>query len=243
MDQDGGLNPPQRKKMIRAAAIAGGFLAVTLTLILVQKDNQPRPVATLEPRKSTPAQTQEPDVARSSPAAAPGVQDTPDQDVTRTKGGLTFVDPVVTAQPVAAAQAVRPSGVPSAARLANTHSATDLEKLIAGAMQQGQSPAYIAALVKNTTTGDTSSPAPRLVRDGALDTASLIGALAAPVSTAQGASEPVTYVVQPGDTLAAISYRFYGNTAHGPQIISANPESFETPTSLAIGQRLVVPAL
>jgi len=229
--------------MIRAAVIAGGFLAVTLTLILVQKDNQPRPVATLEPRKSTPAQTPEPDVARASPAPAPSRQDTPDQDVTRTKGGVTFVDPVVTAQPVATAQAVRPSVGASAARLANTYSATNLEKLIAGAMQQGQSPAYIAALVKNTTTGGTSSPAPRLVREGSLDTASLIGALAAPITPAQVISEPITYVVQPGDTLAAISYRFYGNTAHGSQIISANPESFANQTSLAIGQRLVVPAL
>ncbi len=209
-------------------------MAVTLTLILVQKDNQPRPVATLEPRQPNASlATQERDTAQARKLSAPAlaVTDAPDQDVTRNKAGVTLSVP-----PVAAHSDVT-------ARPATRYSAQDLENLIAGAMQQGQSPAYIAALVKNTTPTRTPAPAPRLVRDGALDTASLIGALAAPVSAAQAVSGPITYVVQPGDTLPAISYRFYGTTANGPKIIDANLEEFANQPNLTIGQRLVIPAL
>ena len=222
--------------MIRVAAIAGGFLAVTLTLILVQKDNQPRPVARLEPSKASPSVRQDRDTVN-HPEPARATQEEQDQHVSRNDGGMPLDRTVVKAQ------SAPPSYTKGTARPVISHSETDLENLIAGAMQQGQSPAYIAALVKQTSTGGGPIPAPRLVHNGALDIASLVGALTAPEPTAKAVSNRVTYTVQAGDTLAAISYRFYGNTAHGSQIISANPDSFENQTGLAIGQRLVIPTL
>lgn len=229
--------------MIRIVAIAGGFLAVTLGLILVQKDNQPRAVAAQEPRNSTPAQSDAPKLAHTDPAPAADVTDIQAQEVSRNAAGLPRVDPPEASQTGIAARTGQRPTANRTARSTPAHNDVDLEKLIAGAIQQGQSPAYIAALVKGTITGEGPSPAPRLVRDGSLDIASLVGALGAPATTAQALSNPVTYTVQPGDTLPSISYRFYGSTAHRSQIIGANSGSFTNGPALAIGQRLVIPTL
>lgn len=220
--------------MIRVAAIAGGFLAVTLGLILVQKDNQPRAVAVQEPRKSTPAQPNAPKAANTGPDPAAIATDTQAQKINRNAGRLPPADRPETSQTNTAARAnLRPT--------ANRDG--DIEKMIGAAIQQGQSPAYIAALVKGTITGDAPSPAPRLVHDGSVDIGSLVGTLGAPSTAASGLVNPVTYTVQAGDTLPSISYRFYGSTAHGTQLIGANPDSFTNGPALAIGQRLVIPTL
>jgi tetratricopeptide (TPR) repeat protein len=50
-----------------------------------------------------------------------------------------------------------------------------------------------------------------------------------------------TYVVQPGDTLASISRKFYHSSKHWKEILDANEKSIENPKELRVGQTLVIP--
>lgn len=50
-----------------------------------------------------------------------------------------------------------------------------------------------------------------------------------------------TYIVQPGDTLGAISRRFYGTTGRYMEIYNANRDRLSSPSSLVIGQELRIP--
>lgn len=58
-------------------------------------------------------------------------------------------------------------------------------------------------------------------------------------------AEPVdggrTYIVQPGDTLGAISRRFYGNSSRYMDIYDANRDRLRSPSSLVVGQELRIP--
>lgn len=51
------------------------------------------------------------------------------------------------------------------------------------------------------------------------------------------------YTVQSGDSLAAISYRFYGQTAGYRQIFDANSDFLTSPDKIRIGQVLIIPVL
>jgi hypothetical protein len=50
-----------------------------------------------------------------------------------------------------------------------------------------------------------------------------------------------TYVVQPGDTLGAISRRFYGTSARYMEIYNANRDRLSSPNSVTVGQTLIIP--
>ena len=50
-----------------------------------------------------------------------------------------------------------------------------------------------------------------------------------------------TYIVQPGDTLASISRKFYGSRARWKQILKANRNDIDDPKKLEAGQRLIIP--
>ncbi|MDH3494688.1 MAG: LysM peptidoglycan-binding domain-containing protein [Acidobacteriota bacterium] len=50
-----------------------------------------------------------------------------------------------------------------------------------------------------------------------------------------------TYVVRPGDTLGAISFRFYGTTSRYMDIYNANRDQLSSPSSIKVGQVLVIP--
>lgn len=50
-----------------------------------------------------------------------------------------------------------------------------------------------------------------------------------------------TYVVRPGDTLSKISSRFYGTTSRYMEIYEANRDQLSSPTSIKVGQTLVIP--
>ncbi|MGQ3487388.1 LysM peptidoglycan-binding domain-containing protein [Roseovarius pacificus] len=221
--------------MIRIAVIAGGFLTVTITLILLQKDSQPHPVA-LE-RVSVPSAKADAPVT-----TAENIPPAPDNNVSRDRAGLAYLD-----SPEHRPQAVSPETPPPVVTAAASdivmHPDSDLETLIAEAMAQGQSPAYIAALVQSGGRTGGKVAAPQLVQDGKLNTASLIGALSGNPARGTGTAEPVTYAVQAGDTLAAIAYRFYGDTAQSTQIVQANSDILGGEAALAIGQRLVIPTL
>lgn len=49
------------------------------------------------------------------------------------------------------------------------------------------------------------------------------------------------YVVQPGDTLGKISIRFYGTSARYMDIYQANRDKLASPSSLEVGQELIIP--
>ena len=216
--------------------IAGGFLTVTITLILLQKDSQPHPVA-LE-RASVPTSAK----ADAPVTTAENMPPAPDNSVSRDRGGPAFLD-----SPKHRPQAVSPETPPpvmiAAASDIVMHRDSDLETLITEAMAQGQSPAYIAALIQSGGRTGGEATAPQLVQDGRLNTAALIGALSGNTAQGTGTTEPVTYAVQAGDTLAAIAYRFYGDTAQSTQIVHANSDILGGGAALAIGQRLVIPTL
>lgn len=50
-----------------------------------------------------------------------------------------------------------------------------------------------------------------------------------------------TYVVQPGDTLGRISFKFYGTTSRYMDIYNANRDKLSSPSSIKVGQELVIP--
>lgn len=50
-----------------------------------------------------------------------------------------------------------------------------------------------------------------------------------------------TYIVQPGDTLGKISIKFYGTSRRYMDIYNANRDVLRSPSSIEVGQRLVIP--
>jgi hypothetical protein len=55
--------------------------------------------------------------------------------------------------------------------------------------------------------------------------------------------EPITYVVQEGDTLASISHQFYGISDEWRKILDANRDQIDDPERLDAGTVLRIPAL
>ena len=139
-----------------------------------------------------------------------------------------------------------------------------LETLIVQALRQGQSDAYLDALLNEAAaTGAVTIPAALVTSDGRVDTVTLLAslvqksagqggvdtaALAAaagdrPAPRPQRSTQDQLYVVQPGDSLAAISYRFYGETTFYQQIFAANRDLLTSPDKIRIGQKITIPAL
>ncbi len=50
-----------------------------------------------------------------------------------------------------------------------------------------------------------------------------------------------TYIVQPGDTLGKISIKFYGTSRRYMDIYNANRDVLRSPSSIEVGQRLIIP--
>ena len=55
------------------------------------------------------------------------------------------------------------------------------------------------------------------------------------------ATIPPSYVVQPGDSLYAISKKIYGDATHIESIFSANRDTLKSKNSLKVGQKLRIP--
>ena len=55
-------------------------------------------------------------------------------------------------------------------------------------------------------------------------------------------SKDETYVVKPGDNLASISIRFYGDKSGYKLIFEANRDKLKTPQMIKVGQKLKIPA-
>lgn len=135
-----------------------------------------------------------------------------------------------------------------------------LEGLVAQALREGQSDAYIDALVNEAAgKGQVSVPAGLVTASGKVDTAVLLAGL---VSAAQAAAQadlqtarapapklPVPgpqsrlHVVREGDSLGAIALQYYGNMALYPIILEANRGTLPGPDRLRRGQELRIPVL
>lgn len=137
----------------------------------------------------------------------------------------------------------------------------DLQTLIVRALSDGRSSAYIDQLVNEAAyNGTVQIPTGLATAEGRVDTTTLLKVLvnkadaqnesayvatlnaAATAQNAKSASTPETYVVQPGDSLAAIPFRFYGNTADYIKIFQANADNLSSPNRIKIGQKLIIPA-
>ncbi|GGF66197.1 LysM domain-containing protein [Mameliella alba] len=141
----------------------------------------------------------------------------------------------------------------------------DLQTLVVQALRQGQSDAYLDALLNEARdSGRIAVPEALITSDGKVDTTTLlatlvqrsVGATKVPADSGLVGAEPeVTrprarslaraevYTVQPGDSLAAISYRFYGDTMQYTVIYDANRDKITTPDKIRVGQQLTIPVL
>ena len=72
-------------------------------------------------------------------------------------------------------------------------------------------------------------------------TADITVAQSAAGTQAPKAANPTTYTVQPGDTLSAISKRYYGDAGQYMKIFDANKDQLQDPNKIQPGQRLVIP--
>lgn len=196
--------------MIRMVLIGAAFLAVTITLIVIQPST---------PRIAAQA-------------------DTENLPVTRAQTSFETIREAVPPLEARALAAKEPSP-PSAERPTAEHGM--LEKMVINAMNQGQSNEYIDALVNHAAeTGQVEVPGSLVTADGRVDAATLLTVLAnAPDAMRNGGQ---IYVVRPGDSLASISFRFYGSTDKAPDIFAANEALMGSPRNIAIGQELIIPA-
>jgi nucleoid-associated protein YgaU len=138
-------------------------------------------------------------------------------------------------------------------------SAGPLADLVRQAAAEGQSPAYVDALVNEAAArGRVEVPPLLRTTEGRVDTAVLLAGLGlAEDETGEGdaaardlAADPVsarldlgpaTYTVLPGDSLSALALRYYGDAARATEIHAANLSVLATADSLHVGQKLVLP--
>ncbi len=186
--------------------------------------------------------------------------------------------PEPTSQPIDPAMADMTSGVLAGIRVATGQvaepqgrDANDLRTLVAWALKENQSDAYIDSLVNEAaSTGQIAVPSMLVTSDGRVDTATLLNSIvqqATVLTTGQAPAVPTTplgaadgvevrvvqraagteqfrfYTVSPGDSLGSISVKFYGSVEHFPQIFEANRQILSSPDRIQAGQRLVIPEL
>ena len=203
--------------MIRAALITIVFLGITLTLILMQPSPQHMTLIDVPEPPDTPAD---------------------DNTVSRAEIGFDVVGKVAETPRLDAVtnRLAEPAPAPE------TAAATGLERLVINALAQGQSDAYIDALVNDAAAkGKVEVPQSLVTSDGRVDTSSLLAVLSHAPQPDFGPGG--SYIVQPGDSLASIAYRFYGNTGKAVDIFIANRSALASPNHIEIGQTLALPEL
>ncbi len=152
------------------------------------------------------------------------------------------------------------------APVAPTTTATDagspqsLNALIIQAMREGQSDAYVDALLNEAVgKGEVAAPPALVTPSGEVDTATLLDSLvqqSVAAQSAPSAPEPAPviaavpepegdlfYTVQPGDSLAGIALRHYGTTTAHEIIYMANRAQLPSPSAVSPGMKLRIPQL
>ncbi len=128
------------------------------------------------------------------------------------------------------------------------HAATNLEQLVVKALQQDQSDTYINTLVEDMPTNtEAKLPLDLLRQDGQVDTSALLANLSNevehPIEEGDTDDGTLTHLVKPGESLASISYRFFGRADLGGAIYTANRNLIESPDHLKAGTLLTIPEL
>ncbi len=278
--------------MLRTLIIAAAFLTVTLGLLLLQPGSGPKSQPALEntiTRADTDLTTLGNAVALSqaAPAASPTPAATPPAPVaTRDSDALRALtnnvlsglgapaEPATPAVPAISAEeeALRAltsqvlAGLTPAATNTGSKPQLGLEGLVVQAISEGQSDAYLDALLNEAADrGLIQVPAALVTDGGRVDTPTLISALtqkAAPtparkhklpvggkgveirvIQSAGETKEYRFYTVQPGDSLGAIAVKFYGDAAYFADIFNANRQFVPSPDRIRPGQRLTIPVL
>jgi len=130
-----------------------------------------------------------------------------------------------------------------------------LSMLITQAISQGQSDAYLEALLEEAVgAGLVAVPAELTTSDGQLDTQTLLSTIVAKAEArTSGTTAPTEevpllmvrgkqyYVVKSGDSLGGIAFRIYGRTSEFKRIFDANKDKLKTPDRIVVGQRLLIP--
>ena len=216
--------------MIRAALLSLGFLGITGALIALQ------PTAKLRPAAPDEAVTRG-DIAL-DPPSEPAISPAPAPE----PAAQTPVEMAALALP-----ASQPETAPSPSEPAPVSSAvpampeTDIERMVAAALREGQSDAYIDAMLGQAAATGTEIAARLVTAEGHVDSQALITALSGhrsdPNETIGG-----TYLVRPGDSLASIAYRSYGATELAGRIAEANRALLDRSPALLVGTRLIIPS-
>ncbi len=144
-----------------------------------------------------------------------------------------------------------------------------LQALVTVALREGKSDAYIDLLLNEVAArGEVTVPRGLVTADGRVDTQTLLASIVAEAQVAAGGAAPAVpelvegegvevrvvqtatdttqyrfYTVAAGDSLGAISVRFYGSVEHFGAIFDANRMILSSPDKIRVGQRLVIPDL
>lgn len=123
---------------------------------------------------------------------------------------------------------------------------------------------YVDALVNEAYNGTAAIPEELVTPEGSVDTRALLATLVEQSDAAAGGGyvtmlnsagatfnrpKPVKlkkaqfYIVKSGDSLAAISYQYYGRTAGYIKIFEANKDKLNSVNQIRVGQKLVIPVL
>ena len=225
--------------MIRAALVSIVFLGITLVLILMQPGAGTATFVPASPDENSVSRAEtELDALSALSDSLSLITEEVEAVSASVSEPVDLTTPAVTPVPEIIAVETEPAPQPI---LSTSTDENGLERLIVNALSQGQSEAYIEALVNDAAQkGSVEIPDSLVTADGRVDTASLLSALN---RTGLDAGVNETYMVQPGDSLASISYRFYGSTNQAADIFEANRNTLSSPTLLKAGQELVIPAL
>lgn len=146
-----------------------------------------------------------------------------------------------------------------------------LEAIVIAALRAGESDEAIDQIVNNAAAaGSVAVPEILVTSDGRVDTHVLLNNIVTQAQIAAGGAAPAIpelspedvqglevrvvqqattdvqarfYTVQSGDSLGAISIKFFGSTEHYNAIFEANRGLLSSPDRIRIGQRLVIPEL
>ena len=136
---------------------------------------------------------------------------------------------------------------------------TALSALVQQALKEGQSDAYLEALVDEAAaSGQIKVPSAMLDTQGQVDSKVLLASLvekslsnetqnetiAALASEAKGEaapSKPVYHVVVSGESLAGIAVEYYDSALAYSRIFDANRKILKTADRIYVGQRLLIP--
>ncbi|MDA7427794.1 LysM peptidoglycan-binding domain-containing protein [Primorskyibacter aestuariivivens] len=144
-------------------------------------------------------------------------------------------------------------GTPSLVPKSDVNRPQSLNALIIQAVREGKPDAYVDSLINEAVgKGQVAAPDAIVTSSGEVDTATILDSLvqksnagtAPPAQTPSLAPEgDLTYVVQPGDSLAGIALRHYGTTTAHDILFMANRDKLPAPSAIRPGMTLTIPTL